>query len=134
MSKSVFIPVVMGSRSARSCTEGAMIYEEPGDSYLSVLRATLAEEARLQKVEPDEAWLRSSTKTVLRLYEEAYVDYRNSPREKGVVGFVHEFELPSGTQIVMAEPAVMPKAMRVVAVREQHTFAKEFGVLNETVS
>ena len=134
MGKSVFIPVVMGLKSARSRAEGAMIYEEPGDNYLSVLRATLAEEARLQKVEPDEAWLRRSTKTVLRLYEEAYVDYRNSPRENGVVGFVHEFELPSGTQIIMAEPAVMPKAMRVVAVREQHTFANELGSLKKTVS
>jgi len=70
-------------------------------------------------VEPDEAWLRRAVAQTLKLYEDAYDDYTQNRREKDVVGFVQEFALPSGAELIMSDPCLLPKAFRIKAVEDQ---------------
>ncbi len=115
--KRVFIPVVIAGNRPGGQGRGAMVYQEIGEDNLSTLRRTLAEEARLQKVEPDEAWLRQAVAQTLKHYEDAYDDYSQN-RSEDVVGFVQEFALPSGTELIMSDPCVLPKAFRIKAVED----------------
>lgn len=115
----VFIPVVIAGNHPGGQGRGAMVYQEIGEDNLSTLKRTLAQEARLQQVDPDEAWLRRAVAQTLKLYEDAYDDYSRSHQEKDIVGFVQEFALPSGAELIMSDPCLLPKAFRIKAVEDQ---------------
>lgn len=117
--KRVFIPVVIAGNRPGDKGRGAMVYQEIGEDNLSTLRRTLAEEAKLQQVDPDEAWLRRAVAQTLKLYEDAYDDYSQNRREKDIVGFVQEFALPSGAELIMSDPCLLSKAYRIKAVEDQ---------------
>lgn len=115
----VFIPVVIAGNRPGGQGRGAMVYQEIGEDNLSTLKRTLAQEARLQQVDPDEAWLRRAVAQTLKLYEDAYDDYSRSHHEKDIVGFVQEFALPSGAELIMSDPCLLSKAYRIKAVEDQ---------------
>jgi len=117
-----YIPVVIGPNRLRGNAVGAMIYDEIGESHLQTLRQALAQEARAAQVEPREDWLRKATAQVLRLYEEAYDDFKNTPREEGVIGFVYEATFPSGASLIMTERSLMNIAAQIKSVEDQRSY------------
>ena len=112
--ETVKIPVIIGRNRPRGNRTGAMVDETPGEAHLQSLQAILAKEARRQGVDPTDAWLRTATRQVLALYEQAHASWSTARNE--TIGLVYECTMPSGKIVLLGERRLLDRLTRAPEV------------------
>ncbi len=105
------IPVVIGRNRLRGNSRGAMVDDEDGGS-LQALQILLAEEARAAGVEATAQWIRTATRQMLDLYEQARAEWAPSSHDGATIGLVYEATMPSGRIVLLGEKNILARIQK----------------------
>jgi len=91
-------------------TPGSIAY--PVEQVIRLRRA-LREEADLVGVESVDEWVANSVTTILKMYEDGLLEYKAQqagPEKNDTIGFLYEFNLPSGKSLRLGESRFLERA------------------------